>query len=262
MPGLGVLITRPEGRNGDLQAALERAGARVCVQPLLDIQPLADSEPEWQASRRRLMDLDLYRHLIFISVNAVEQGLLRIESLWPQWPQGLQCYGVGEATRAALANCGLPLQLVDSIGANDSESLLACPSLQNVAGDGVLIVRGVGGRETLATKLRERGARVDYAECYRRRPVAHAAERLAEIFRAGEVEVVCLNSGDTLKYFCECTDTALRGQLAVVVPGARVARLAQDAGFQQVLCAENAGTAATLAAITQWLREKHVGTRR
>lgn len=260
--GLNILITRPEGRNEELRAALQTAGAEVSVQPLLEILALPEEAPEWQQSRRYLMDLDLYQHLIFISVNAVEQGLQRIEDLWPQWPQGIQCYGIGAATRMALAESAHPLRVVDSADASDSESLLACAELQNVAGDSVLIVRGVGGRETLATKLRERGARVDYAECYQRRPAELSSEHLVQLLRERSINVVCLNSGETLQYFCERVGVERRGTLAAVVPGPRVASLAETAGFQQVICADNAGTAATLAALTQWLREKHVGTRR
>ena len=60
----------------------------------------------------------------------------------------------------------------------NTEALLKLPELHQIDGQRFLILRGVGGRETLATQLRARGAHVDYAECYRRvEPILDATAR-------------------------------------------------------------------------------------
>src|SRR5207237_459615 len=72
----------------------------------------------------------------------------------------------------------------------DSEAVLAAPELQQVAGKRVLIIRGDDGRPVLGESLTARGAKVEYAECYRRvRPNVDATPLLAA-WRRGEVHGV------------------------------------------------------------------------
>lgn len=258
--GLRVLVTRPADRAAELLTSLVDAGAQAWHVPLLAIVPLEDGADELRLSRTRLMDLDLYQRVIFISVNAVQCGMALIDQYWPQWPQGVVVYAIGEATAKALADWDLPVRLAhrsNAAPAMNSEALLALPELRDLRQEKVLIVRGLGGRETLAQTLRERGARVDYAECYRRQaPVLEHGE-LPSLLVKHHINVVCLNSGETLEYFRQhCPPTAGEAEPALLVPSERVARQASLAGYRRVIQAANAGTAATLAALGQ-MREDH-----
>ena len=264
LQGLRILITRPEGRNDELRSALVAAGAQVWVQPLLCIVPLDSSDERYQQARRRLLDLDLYQHIIFISVNAVACGMALIDELWPQYPVGVRCHAIGVATARALCEWPWPADALTPLDelqqrAMDSDSLLASSAFADVDQQRVLIVRGCGGREQLAEKLRERNARVDYAECYQRcGPELNAAVLQAQLDEAS-INFVCLNSGDTLQQFTQRIAAPRRDHYHLVLPSARVQQLAEEAGFSNTLLAENAGTAATLAAIKKWQREHHVG---
>lgn len=144
----------------------------------------------------------------------------------------------------------------------DSDSLLASSAFNAVAGQRVLIVRGCGGREQLAQKLRERNARVDYAECYQRCGPDLAADDLQAQLDSASIQLVCLNSGDTLQQFAERIAAERRDDYCLVLPSARVQQLAHELGFRCTLIAENAGTAATLAAIKTWQRERNVGNQK
>ena len=85
--GTSVLITRPEGQAQGLVRALTDAGfGPVFHRPMLALEPVASLSGE---QRQRVLDLDLYQHVIFISANAVRFGLEQIDDYWPQLPTGL-----------------------------------------------------------------------------------------------------------------------------------------------------------------------------
>lgn len=248
--GLTVLITRPPGRGETLAAAIRAAGGTPAEVPLLAVQPL---DPETDAAIAATADgylaqLDRYDAVIVISINAVELGLERARRLWPQWPAGPQWYAIGAATAEALR--GWDIDALAPNGGMYSEALLAQPELQQMAGRRVLIVRGVGGRETLAETLRSRGAQVDYAECYRR--IAPKLDAGQQVALAAPVDAICVNSAETLANLWNNLPAGARAdacQRALVVPSERVAEQARALGFQNVIAAENAGTAATLHAL-------------
>lgn len=157
-----VLVSRPDGQASALIALLRAAGHRPVWVPALVITPLPLSD----ADRRRLLDLDLYHAVFFVSANAAEQGLTAMADLWPQWPVGLHWLAVGEATAAVIRAANLA-PVTPTWGFN-SEAVLALPCLAEVAGKRILICRGETGRDWLATRLRERGAEVDVLPLYRR----------------------------------------------------------------------------------------------
>ncbi len=243
----GVLVTRPAGQGEALCRQLAAAGYRPLQQPLLELEPLAElAGPQ----RQHLLDLDLYRHIIFISANAVRFGLACIDDYWPQLPAGLNWYAIGGTTAALLYERGLaPLSPSREM---TSEGLLALPELQQVGDERVLIVKGEGGRDTVRRELSSRGAKVDELACYRRSCPDLAPGVLAAQLAAADVEVILLSSGEglanLLALLSEKETTKFR-DMCLVVPSERVARMAQEAGFSQVVTADNASDEAMLRAL-------------
>lgn len=250
---LRVLVTRPADRSAEFAAALTAAGAVSVLQPLLNIAPL--SLPEHQAEikqcRSLLMNLDSYQSLIFISVNSVHHGLDQIEQYWPQWPMDIDVYAIGGATAAALAERDITVR--HSAQAMNSESLLACGDLQHINKSKILIIRGVGGREFLATELRKRGAVVDYAECYQRCKPDIDSGQLQALLLQHKINMVALNSGETLSHFTELMGAAAL-PYPILVPSSRVADIAKAQGYQTVIQADNAATAASLTALKHYVQ--------
>ncbi len=246
-----VLVTRPEGEAAeDLCAKLRAAGYPVEHQPLMTLEPVEELPP---AQRQRVTDLDRYQHVIFISANAVRFGMAHLKDAWPQWPVGLHWYAIGSATAALLESYGIQALTPGSV--MTSEGLLALPQLADVAQQRVLIVKGEGGREKLAGELAQRGARVDTLACYRRLPPVLPPGALAKWVSAVGSAVVLVSSGEGLANLAELlspAETSKLGELCLIVPSARVADQARDAGFARVVTAENASDAAMLGALATY----------
>ncbi len=246
-----VLVTRPAGEACDtLCAAIRAAGHEVYSQALLELTAL----PQLLAAQRQLLlHLDMYQHVIFISANAVRFGMALIDDYWPQLPVRLNWYAIGAATAAVLERFGIAAITPGS--AMSSEGLLAVPALQNVREQRVLIVKGEGGRDTLATELTRRGAAVDELACYRRGlPAMPAGELAANLARWG-IDVIMLSSGEglsNLQVLLSPTETTKLKHIGVIVPSQRVARMACEAGFDRIVTAENASDMAMLRALQEW----------
>jgi uroporphyrinogen-III synthase len=246
-----VLVTRPAGQQQSIVASLEASGCTVFHQPLLELQPLDELGLQ---SRQHIVDLDLYQQVIFISGNAVRFGMEHIENYWPQLPVGITWYAVGETTARLLEERGITA--ISPEGDMSSEGLLALPGLQSVDGQRLLIVKGEGGREALRAELRNRGAKVDTLNCYRRRCPSLAPGDLARRLGQWGIKIVLISSGEGLANMLELLSaeetTKFRG-MRLVVPSVRVERLARQAGFSQILTAANASDGAMITALDEWI---------
>lgn len=234
LDGVGIVITRPQPAAGQLAAQLAALGARTYVFPTLAIEPLPASAA-LEAALGRLPGAAL---AIFVSANAVQAGLAAARRRGP-WPERVPVAGVGDATAAALHAAGFE-RVISPPERHDSEGLLALPALHEVAGRDVVIFRGEGGREHLREALEARGARVAYAECYRRvRPEGDPAGLLAA-WRRGEVHAVSALSAETLENFVAMVGeegAALLPSATLVVPHEAIGRHAAARRFARVAVA-------------------------
>jgi uroporphyrinogen-III synthase len=231
LDGLGVVLTRPRAAAEGLARALEAQGAHVIVCPALAIEPLAPT-----AALRSLIDrLPQFDLAIFVSANAVEHGLAAATRSGP-WPAPLEVAAIGEATAEALRNSG-HAKVISPAERHDSEGLLALARLQAVKGQNIIVFRGEGGRERIKEALEERGARVEYAECYRRvRPRADIGPLLAR-WRGGGIQAVSALSAETLRNFVAMAGGeahSLMASTTLVVPHAAIAADPEARRFARV----------------------------
>jgi uroporphyrinogen-III synthase len=260
---LRVIITRPQPQAETWAAHLHTLGATTTIVPVLALEAVAEAE-EIQAVKNTILDFDHYHKAIFVSLNAVEFGLRWLENYWPQLPQGIEYYAVGETTVRYLQEAGLPVSALTAAmtGPMNSERLLEAPELQQVQDQKIVIFRGCGGRGKMAEVLSARGAQVHYCELYHRRIPPAAAEQLRTLLRGARwpgPEIIALHSGDSLNHFIQILNAISDGdidqqrvlKLPVLVPGERVAELARLAGFETVIVAENATDAAMTNALLQ-----------
>lgn len=232
-----VIVTRPQAQAGPILTALQQRGYQPLSLPLMDIVPVPDDERSGEL-RQRLQNTDQYRAIIVISMNAAEIGLDWLDRYWPQPPVGIDWYAVGPSTADILQQAGLPVHCPPE--RFDSEGILALPGLQAdvIAGEKVLLWRGIGGREKLASVLRERGASVDYAELYERREQQYCPADWDAALAARPL--LMLSSTQALDIVCaQVPDIAQRID-ALILPAERSAELARARGFERVLVAASA----------------------
>lgn len=245
LKGIRVLVTRPAAQAGHLCALLEQSGAECEALPAMDIIAHADTE-----SQARLQHAQAWDMLIFVSRNAVEYALPCLDKA------GLPVVAaIGRKTAELLQQENINVEIIPP--RFDSESLLAMPAMQRVAGKRILIVRGVGGREKLAEILLQRGAVVEYAEVYQRiRPHKNAA-RLQHLLAQQQLNAITIGSGDTLLNLVELAGEekdALRS-LPLVVMSARIGKLAEQLGFADtgnIHIAPEASDEGLLTALYHW----------
>jgi len=258
LAGLQVLVTRPRHQSAPLAALIDAHGGTAIRFPVVDIVAPQDS----RAARAAMAKLDDYSLVIFVSPNAVEHGL----ALMNTPPTRARMVAVGESSASALEQAGLGPVLRPAEGAS-SEALLALPELGEdaVAGSRVLIVRGEGGRQLLGGTLCKRGARVTYAEVYRRALPEVDVSGIAERGRAGEIDTVIVTSLQGLDNLFDMLgdgDTAWLRETGYVVISERLATHARALGIKEPpVVAARADDDALVEALIRW-RKAHPNDRK
>ena len=231
LEGKSIWITRPEGQAEKLKLVLEENGAQARLLPMLAIEPVA-SDAKIKAL---VLNLDKYDLLFFISTNAATLGMDLIHNYWPQFPAELEIYAVGPTTAQVIESYDLKAEF--PVERMSSEALLALDSLSDVAGKKALIVRGVGGRELLATALKEKGAAVDYLELYQRTCPVYTPGELAQLYGENTPAGVVVSSTEALDNFSAllARDNIPLDCVPLFVSSDRIAENAAAAGFQQTI---------------------------
>jgi len=175
-PAPRLILTRPRAQAQDWLQRMAKLGVQCELLPLLDICPL-DPGPA-RGAWARLADMAL---LMFVSPNAVEHFFAARPPGAP-WPAHTLAATVGPGSAQALLRHGVPQALLRQPPADapslDSEHLWPLLAGEDWRGRQALLVRGDGGREWLADRLREAGARVEGLSVYRRQaPCLSAGEQ-------------------------------------------------------------------------------------
>ncbi|PTU31512.1 uroporphyrinogen-III synthase [Stenotrophobium rhamnosiphilum] len=238
---LRVLVTRPAHQADNLCRLIEARGGKAVRLPLLSIVPV----PQAGAARRTLEGARDWDWWIFTSVNAVQHA--RNLSVEP-WATNLAA--VGAATAAALQNAGQ--SATTPLGSYSSEGLLELPQFQQVNGQRILIVTGEDGLAVLGPALRERGAKVELAEVYRRVALPYDGERIGETLRA--IDAIVITSGQALDHLLRLTPEPMRKALLqkqLVVPGPRMVEKASELGFRALIAPEKMSDASIVQSLEQ-----------
>ncbi len=259
-----ILACRPAEQNIHWRQKLEQAGFEVLDIPMMEITELTDNESV-RKIKNRILQLDTYDGIIFVSQNAVAAAFDWIENYWPQLPVNIRFYAVGKKTMEVIEQRATRIDSALSCGAiaattcvtMDSEALLAQLTQQTeIKNKKFLICRGVGGRPLMGDELTRAGAKVDYCELYRRRLPATAVDKINQVTFDTARDVFPVFSGETLDNLITVlkqSKVANWASIPVLVPGKRVAEKARASGFAQVVAAENATDEAMLNTLIEFI---------
>ena len=256
LSGCNILVTRPKAQAEALCEMINARGGHAVRLPSVEIAPLQDN----LEAARIFNDLACYDWLFFISANAVYYAQAICEGEIPV-PKQLKVAAVGKSTANALKNIKIKVDLLPKEQFN-SEALLALPEMHSVYGQKIIIVRGEGGREHLAERLKNRGAEVVYAEVYRRLCPETTVTPLLSLWKQHGIHVVTITSTEILRNLITLLGAqGLRflKQTPVVVASDRIAQDAKNYGLSKVVLAANPTNCALLDATVKICSDLHRG---
>jgi uroporphyrinogen-III synthase len=248
--GLHVVVTRPEHQAGVLCQLIESQGGNVIRFPLITVVK-SQNQTELRSAIKRIDASDM---IIFVSRNAVFWGLRAILD-HGKWPNQIKVAAVGKGTAEDLERQGISVDILPENEFN-SEALLNTAEFQSVQNKRIAIVRGEGGRELLAKTLRERGAQVDYVECYRRVKPNSDASLLSKAWENDKLDVIIVTSNESLENLVSIVSDQYRESLvktSLIVISERMIERAKLLGFKLTpWVAEQASDQGLLDAVILW----------
>lgn len=248
-----LVLTRPRQQAADWLARLADEGVTATSFPLLEIRARDGSAAAaaWAALPGAALAM-------FVSPNAVD-GFFAAQPAGASWPAATLAACVGPGSARALEAAGVPaasiVQPPQDAASLDSEHLWPLLADRDWRGRRAIFLRGNGGRDWLAERLRERGAATEYFGVYERgAPRLDAAERarLGALLAAPHVHVWLLSSAEAVGHLAALAapGTDWRRQRAIATHE-RIAAAARAVGMAHVVLArpDAAAVAAALRSL-------------
>ena len=257
-----VIVTRPAAQAATWVAQLQARQIDAVALPLIGIGAAADAD----AVRDAWTAVPAKRLVFFVSPNAAE-CFFAARSQAAAWPAPVQAASPGPGTSEVLRRCGVPAALIVEPPADaaqfDSESLWAVLQKQCWTDAAVLVVRGDGGRDWLADRLRSSGAQVDFVAAYQRvaAPIAGPQRELLQAaLAAPEQHLWFFSSSEAIDHLCDACDACDGGsgpspdwaRATALATHPRIAERARRAGFGRVLASRP-----TLDAVVACIQSMH-----
>ena len=232
LAGINVLVTRPVHQAKNLAEGIQAMGGYSILFPVLEITGLKDTQPLLGLIAR----LDEFDMAIFVSPNAVNKAMHLIQAS-RTLPSNMRIAVVGKGSANALKRLGVT-DIIVPTGRYDSEALLDQNELRQMKNKHVVIFRGNGGRRLLGDTLIERGAILEYAECYHRGKPNVDTDSLLTAWSDQNLNAVTITSSEGLHNLFDMIGS-LGQQLLKMTPlftaHERIAQKARDLGLTKVV---------------------------
>ena len=245
---MSILVTRPLPQGEELVSRLQALGRVAWSFPLIEFTP----GRELQTLGTRLDALSAGDFVFALSQHAVEFAHAHLQQQRRRWPASLRYFAIGRATALALHKVSSH-DVRYPLDREISEVLLQLPELQNIVGKKALILRGNGGRELLGETLRERGADVEFCECYQRSAKHYVGAEEAMRWQSRGVSTLVVTSGEMLQQLWALIPPWYRERwllrCRIFVVSDRLAGQARELGWQDIQVADGADNDALLRAL-------------
>lgn len=234
LAGRHIVVTRPIAQAEKLNSLITTAGGIVISFPVLQILETQNIHL-LISSLNRLSDFDL---AIFISPNAVTHTMNLLPEGTP-FPSHLQVATIGPSTKSELERFGVT-QVIAPTNRFDSESLLDLPQFKEISGKKIVIFRGDNGRDLLGNELKNRGAQLEYVECYRRVRPNSDPQILLKYWADTELNGIIVTSSEGFRNLFEMvgkTGQQLLKTTPIFVPHERIQKTGYDLGLSEIILA-------------------------
>lgn len=212
--GKNILVTRPIHQAEALAQPLRELGARVLLQPAIEIAPPDD----WSSVDESIDDLDRFDTIIFCSHNGVQYFLGRLLERGKDVRRlaGVQIAAIGKKTAETITQFHLRADIVpDEFRAE----MLAEEMAAEASGKRILIVRASRGKDVLPNALAAAGAKVQQVTAYCHRDVVTTDPEIAELAREGKIDWITVTSSATAESLHRMLGDALhQSKLASLSP--------------------------------------------
>ena len=244
---MSILVTRPCPEGQQLVERLRLTGRHAWHLPLIDFLP-GRQLPEFCSF---LATLNCGDRVIAVSARALAYAGPYLQAANKSWPTDVHYFAIGKNSALALHRyCQQQVEFPEN---SFSEQLLDMPLLENIAGQRCVILRGNSGRELLGETLQSRGADVTYFECYQRVAINYHGAEQAFRWRQKGISTIIVTSGEMLNLLYELIPALDRNEwllhCRLVVVSERLATLATDFGWRDIIVADGADNDALLRAL-------------
>ncbi|MFT5880555.1 MAG: uroporphyrinogen-III synthase [Moritella sp.] len=243
-----ALITRPATKGEQLVSKIKAAQGFALSCPFIDIT----AGREYDKVGELMAKLHPNDYIIAISDNAVNYASASLSQAAAHWPQGINYIAVGPTTAQCWHKYGVADALVPEN--HDSEGVLKLLANTAVADKNIIILRGNGGRETMAKNLRVRAANVYYCEVYQRSVPYYEYDLLINNWQHLAINSVIITSGEILGNLMQSIPSAALSwitNLHFIVPSQRIADIANAFGINHVIIADGASNNSLFNAVKQ-----------
>jgi len=244
------LVLRPEHKIHLSQHAFAQAGIPSVSLALQTILPKDDI-----ANQVHQVNFTLTNKVIFTSKIAAQLAL----PFMPDLASRTYVYAIGKTTFQTLAQwtyqypfwCNNHQLMMPSAHQQTSEGLLALPSLHDVAGQQIVIIKGQGGRETLRDTLTQRGAIVSECVVYERMTLRTPIS--SQSWHPADITGIIVTSNEQLQLAFDVYPHSWLNELKWIVVSPRLGNYAAELGIPKPLISVSQGAddAALITHITQ-----------